>query len=361
MPPERFETPKKVDPLLAPFLDEQDANDAERQLGRLLAEHAAPLVQKICRFRLISGPALVGVDHPLADLESDVNVQLLIRLRSLRSNRHQLPIENFRGYVASVTYNCYHKHLRQKYPERWRLKNRMRYQMNHHPGLAIWETSGGEWLCGIAAWREFNHSATGSAGPRMDANQLDAFKTLALTGKDPAKIALADLLCLIFEWARQPIEIDDLVSIVAELWQVRDTIQTTAGPTRDPDMHTTVVPDPAQNVVTRLEARTYLGRLWLEICQLPVRQRIALLLNLRDKDGDDVLDLFALTEVASLQEVADTVQMSMKEFGEIWKTLPLDDLAIAYRMAITRQQVINLRKSARQRLARRMRDFERRP
>ena len=361
MPPEGFETLKKVDPLLAPFLNARDAGDAERHLEHLLAEHAAPLVQTICRTRLISGPASVDVAPSLAEIESDVNLHLLIRLRSLRSNRHQPPIENFRGYVASVTYNCYHKHLRQKYPERWRLKNRLRYQMNHHPGLAIWETSGGEWLCGIAAWRESNYSTPGSAGPRIDASQLDAFKTMSLSGKDPANMAAADLLCLIFEWARQPIEIDNLVSIVAELWQVRDIIQTTAGPTRDPSMYSAVVPDPAQSVMTRLEARAYLDRLWMEICQLPARQRIALLLNLRDSNGDDVLDLFALTEVASLQKVADSIEMSMKEFGDIWKTLPLDDLAIAHRMAITRQQVINLRKSARQRLARRMRNYTSRP
>jgi hypothetical protein len=36
--------------------------------------------------------------------------------------------------------------------------------------------------------------------------------------------------------------------------------------------------------------------------------------------------------------------------------LPLDDLTIAARLGLTRQQVINLRKSARLRLARRLRD-----
>jgi len=35
--------------------------------------------------------------------------------------------------------------------------------------------------------------------------------------------------------------------------------------------------------------------------------------------------------------------------------LPLEDAAIAERLGLTRQQVINLRKSARARLARRMR------
>jgi hypothetical protein len=38
----------------------------------------------------------------------------------------------------------------------------------------------------------------------------------------------------------------------------------------------------------------------------------------------------------------------------LWKELPLDDLTIAGRLGATRQQVINLRKSARARLVRRL-------
>jgi hypothetical protein len=37
--------------------------------------------------------------------------------------------------------------------------------------------------------------------------------------------------------------------------------------------------------------------------------------------------------------------------------LPLDDLELAAHLAVTRQQIINLRKAARARLARRLKDF----
>ena len=43
-----------------------------------------------------------------------------------------------------------------------------------------------------------------------------------------------------------------------------------------------------------------------------------------------------------------------EELAGMWNSLPLDDRGIAERLGITRQQVINLRKSARARLARRM-------
>jgi hypothetical protein len=40
---------------------------------------------------------------------------------------------------------------------------------------------------------------------------------------------------------------------------------------------------------------------------------------------------------------------------ELWPTLPRDDQWIADRLGVTRRQVINLRKCARERLARRLR------
>jgi len=46
--------------------------------------------------------------------------------------------------------------------------------------------------------------------------------------------------------------------------------------------------------------------------------------------------------------------MTIEALAELWNSLPLDDHAIAARLGITRQQVINLRRAARERLARRL-------
>ena len=52
--------------------------------------------------------------------------------------------------------------------------------------------------------------------------------------------------------------------------------------------------------------------------------------------------------------MAVVLAISEEELARIWNRMPLDDLAIAARLELTRQQVINLRQSARVRLARRM-------
>ena len=88
---------------------------------------------------------------------------------------------------------------------------------------------------------------------------------------------------------------------------------------------------------------------------LPLRQRRALLLNLRDETGAGAIELFPMTGVASIRRIADALELDYTGFAELWPSLPLDDRDIAARLGLDRQQVINLRKSARARLARRTR------
>jgi hypothetical protein len=59
------------------------------------------------------------------------------------------------------------------------------------------------------------------------------------------------------------------------------------------------------------------------------------------------------TGVVTMGELAEALGLETKVLHKMWNDLPFDDLAIASRLGLTRQQVINLRKSARARLARR--------
>ena len=115
-----------------------------------------------------------------------------------------------------------------------------------------------------------------------------------------------------------------------------------------------ILPDPRVDIASQLECRIYLEELWKEITQLPPPQRVALLLNLRDAQGRDALQLFPLTGIAGIREIAGTIGMPAEKLALLWNDLPLDDKRIAELLEISRQQVINLRKSGRERLARRM-------
>ena len=90
---------------------------------------------------------------------------------------------------------------------------------------------------------------------------------------------------------------------------------------------------------------------------MPVRQRMALLLNLRD-EGGGVAGLLPITGIATVRQIAAALEMADEDFAGLWPRLPLDDASIAGLLGVTRQQVINLRKCARERLARRMKAID---
>jgi hypothetical protein len=165
-----------------------------------------------------------------------------------------------------------------------------------------------------------------------------------------------ELLTHVFRVAEGPLDFEDLVGLVAELWgDVEYTEQIEAD---IPGLNTPFdqIPDPRPGVETELEDRVRLKLIWSEICQLPLPQRVALLLSIRDSQGRSVLTLFQITNTASMRQLAEALDMPAESFAQMWNDLPLGDATIARHLGATRQQVVNLRLSARKRLARRVRE-----
>jgi len=112
--------------------------------------------------------------------------------------------------------------------------------------------------------------------------------------------------------------------------------------------------DDTASIESSLVNRSALVEVWREVELLPPRQRIALLLGLRDENGSPITSLLILLRIVTFDDLAAAVELSSGELAAIWDRLPLADLAIAERLALSRQQVINLRRSARERLRRRL-------
>lgn len=340
-----------MDALLLPLL----RSGSEGGLARLIEEHAAPIIRGVIRGKLRGARA---GDNPSGqeaeDLYGEVVVQLLRRLRAFVSDPDGHPIGDFRGYVAVTTYNACNLYLRQKYPARWRLKNRLRYTLSRRDDFALWQVDDGDWLCGLRAWRDWPEDLPDAAGRlRRLADDPDAPHRAELT--DAARESeLPDLLRAAFAHLGGPVRLDDLLGVVADLRGVSDPVLTvelsdgreSAGRSRGAEASDADFAD-------EVERRSYLRRLWEEITQLPPAQRAALLLNLRDAH-EGVTWLLPLAGVASVRQIAEAVAVPAEQFAALWNQLPLDDATIAELLGVTRQQVINLRKSARARLARRM-------
>jgi hypothetical protein len=170
-----------------------------------------------------------------------------------------------------------------------------------------------------------------------------------MTGPDVSCVRLVDLLEEIFRKLGAPVQFEALVNLVADQQGIKDPPEPTSF-----DEQGVRATAASETFLVEMEHRSYLRRLWSEIVQLPLSQRAALLLNLRDIN-EGVLMLLPLTGVATIRQIAATLAIPPDEFSRLWNGLPLDDAAIAVRLGVTRQQVINFRKSARARLHRRMR------
>jgi RNA polymerase sigma factor (sigma-70 family) len=357
----------QTDPLLLPYVCAAEGAECERLLAALVTEHAEPIVTRIVSYKMRAGRDSDGRAEA-EDVRGEVMLQLLQRLHNFRADHAARPIRDFGAYVAAAAYNACDRHVSRKYPQRRRLKNGLRYLLTHRPGFALWQTGAGAWVAGLHEWRaasahlegEFRRDDTGGRLQQLREDaRVFARGKVSRPGLSERKNAY-DLLGAIFSWAAEPIELDLLTGVVAEWWGVTDeTVEVGGvGGERDGEEARDVqLADTRPEPSAEAERRVYLERLWREITGLPSRQRAALLLNLKDEQGRACIDLWTLTGVATAQGVAEVLEMTLEEFVEIWNELPLDDKRIAALLGLTRQQVINLRKSARERLTRRMKDF----
>ena len=257
------------------------------------------------------------------DIAAIVTLRVLRRLQNIAFDVEEA-IASLADFTATLTYNAIYDVFRNRHPERARLRNRIRHTLAGDARFATWETPAGI-VCGLTTMR----------------------------GQDPARVnvrfeaqastPLGDVIDAFFREHRHAVAMSDLVEAIAASLGISDR----AAPRR-PELFQ----DAEQ--LTKLEQRQQLEKLWKEIRALSFEHRTALLLNLREAGGGNAVALFIGLGIASIDEVAAAVGLTVDGLAALWSKLPLDDRTIAGILGVTRQQVINYRRSARERLARRM-------
>lgn len=318
------------DPLLAKLLAAATVAEREEATADLIASHAVPTIEAVLGSRLRR--AVAPRPELLEDLKGDVIVRLLHRLQRLTEEPDTAPIRSFADYVAIVAYHRCDDFVRSAYPARSALGNRIRYLLSRDARFAVWQARSGALVAGFAEWRELEPAPAPAA--------------VDLGPTNVHRLRLEELLTRTMARLARPLELSNLVSLIADLLQVTDP-----GPGAwlgEPPA------TPAVGPLEQLETLQYLRRLWGEIRALPPRQRLALLLSIRDHGGESMAWLLPVTGVAPRDEIATVLDLEPAEFARLWDEMPVEDNRIATLLGATRQQVINLRKSARERLARRM-------
>jgi hypothetical protein len=342
------------DSLLLPFLQTRDQPTAERLLTQLIQEHADPIIARILKYKLrvpLNGSQGNQQNQDALEIASEVRTRLIGNLRAMQENPAQRLITSFPDYVAIKTYSACADYFRERNPRRWKLKSLLRYQLQHNSKFALWKAENNLWYAGLTEWR----GATGGDEPTTpspsSSTDLETFEL-----KDTQHLQPVELLTAIFDREGQPLEFKRVVTLAAELCNISDApLESVDDTDRVPDAEL-LNSTPGTDLL--LEQRLYLEKLWAQVCQLPVLQRAALLLNLRDANGGGAIFFIVYLGLASQRRIAEILELPQEKFSELWNDLPLDDSRIARILGVTRQQVINLRKTARERLVRRMEKME---
>jgi DNA-directed RNA polymerase specialized sigma24 family protein len=338
MPAERL-IGEALDPVLEPFLNAPVESAAEQAALRVLIDQVTPVIEGVIRGK---AGAMVAANER-EELFSEAVLQLIRRLHEIKPDPARRPIANLSGYAAVTAFNVVHAHFRRAHPERQRLRNHIRHLVRKSARFALWQSPSGPFVCGLASWE-------GTVSGEASEADLDGIPALvppvSATWNDAiGRPQLTRALEHVFEHVRKPVELERVVEKVAELFRL---------PVSPSQASPVERVDETVSAESSLVYRSALVEVWREIDLLPPRQRIALLLGLRDENGSALTSLLVLLRIATFDELAAAVELGRDELAALWDQLPLPDLVIAERLGLTRQQVINLRKSARDRLGRRL-------
>jgi hypothetical protein len=352
---------RQFDALLLPFLHARDRKGSESLLARLISAHATPIIKAVIKNKLrVSLSAADGrfENQEALGIENDVVASLMVELNELQETQDRNVIGNFRSYVAAVTFHACSGYLRRKNPERGQLKSSLRYLLTTRPDFALWQGAEKDWLCGLKQWQGRELARTGAGPPGRDTNGPSGLAHFKLQGdRDIEYVPLEELLPEVLRKAGRPVAFEELINFVAGLKGIKERARRRDTDDEESEQELARLPDPRADAADEFDQRVYLQKLWTEILELPLKQRAALLLNLRDVHGRGMLAMFPLTSVATVPQLAQALELPSEIFATIWNELPWEDAGIGLHLGVTRQQVVNLRKCARERLARRMKGF----
>lgn len=334
-----------------------------------------------------SGMSLRDDDMRAANAEAiEVCHDVIARLweRHVENGGDASELDDATAFAATVAHNAWSDHLRQKYPRRASLKNRLRYFLSHQPKYRVWTTSDGDTVAGLHAWLVTGRTPSDGASLHALRDRQDKLDAGSVPRKAMERFTSDDwntLLGALFDHARAPVSLDDLVRVVAALLDLEESHHHSLHDPADCEDDSDELPDLARLGPEALaETRSMLRQLWGAILALRADYRRAYLLNIpgAGKSRGDI-EVFALHGIASIEAIAAAVglddqqyallfaQLALSEndrvavaactddvarFGVLWRQLPLPDAAIGALLGLEQQQVINRRMLALRELAR---------
>ncbi|HYI12554.1 MAG TPA: hypothetical protein VEK57_26115 [Thermoanaerobaculia bacterium] len=221
------------------LLDPTPPSKRQQRIETLIVAFARPIMDRIIA-RFLYSESLQREDAD--DIVATVTLRLFTKLTDSGDAE---PIRKFDEYVATLTYNAIHDYRRRRYPERTRLKNRLRYIASTDDRLAMWNTPAGT-AVGLA-------ESVGQPG----LEKID----FGISAASPAMLDQGNPASAIVEVVRAvgaPITLDTLAGVLELLW----------GTTEQNMLPEASLIDETPNPLERLELRESIGTPWQEVFDL---------------------------------------------------------------------------------------------
>jgi DNA-directed RNA polymerase specialized sigma24 family protein len=352
----------QADLLLEQYLHAQDAREEARLLDSLATELRS-IVQRVLGRLFGRGTQR---EH-LEDVCQDCLVSVLSKIDRLKRGVDSSAVHSLGAYAAVAARNSFRGSMREQYHERHRSRQRLLDTLRQEIGrVSVWN-AGGALVCGLAEWEgsPLRSSARYQEWLLKQAPHVDDWRrfvngSAGCAAGGPGPGLAVDRLVEFLRWIGSPVAIDDLIPTAGDpaprsaisrgLFANRAASgDDPGGPLSDPLEQ---APDGAESVedhaVEKVHREQLLQKAWGEIRSLPLRQRYALLLALPPEA------FLAYRLMVGRRELCESLECTAEELDSLPPRLPLSDAELASALGLRRQQVINLRLSARQRLGRRL-------
>jgi len=317
-------------------------NEVERArlFDEIIRAQTAPLVRKVLRQNLgfyvnLDGRSANNPDGE--ELYNRILRRLEQRLRDLLAEPEQHPIDDYRQSVINIATGECEDFLRAKSGSRARLKNNLRGLIRRHSEFKVWEGDDGRLLCGFATWEGRRISIASSERLARLKENPESFKSKRFTYQSLQKAPYPKFIAEIFQWLGDPIGFEDLVELVPLFRQIKDPPMEPIGLTKE-DQELQLA-DPAPQSSDGLEKKMQMKQLWEELKQLPPESRLILCLSPVGEECDDLWDLLLTTDVVSLAELADGLEIPLEQIMEIWLRAPVNSQTLADYLGATTTQV----------------------
>jgi RNA polymerase sigma factor (sigma-70 family) len=342
-----------MDQLLLPYLEANDESDRQRYLTELLTQYAVPEVRLTLRRRLsffVDSHGKSSHNQDAEDLFQEIMTRIVQALHELREPSATTVIEDLKEYIARITTNCCNDVLRTKSPSRTRLMYKLRFVLSHHADFSIWK-SDRRTMTGLTEWRHEEMSPAYVTVSADSEDRLARFRSDRFPGEYIKRVPLTRLVAEVFRWLSSPVELDELVTIVAAIQDVKDSPTEALHDSHLLDIESDLS-DATLTSHARLEGREILRRLWQALRELSVEQRDVFCLGFEDDRGRDLFTVLLESEIVTFREITQELDRSTEKLVKLWSQMPMDNAAIAAELKTTRGQVYKWRFRALEKLRR---------